>query len=120
MGFAGSAGYQELTGTAPTDPFRVICPPSPCPPTYPASFPAPLAGSPVPAGTYFIPFVSPATPRANPSIANTWTWFSVGNSSYHALQVDLRRRFGHRLSVRRAYTLSKALHDAHSLNQTTS
>src|SRR5260370_18195537 len=109
MGFAGSAGYQELTGTAPTDPFRVICPPSPCPPTYPASFPAPLAGSPVPAGTYFIPFVSPATPRANPSISNTWTWFSVANSSYHALQVALRRRFVQSLSVPGGYPLSKAL-----------
>jgi len=119
IGYVGSHGYHELIGIDANEPFPVICPASPCPATYPASFPAPLAGSPVPAGTYFIPFVSPATPRANPSIANTWTWFSVGNSSYHALQVDLRRRFSHGLSVRGVYTLSKALDDGDSLNQTT-
>ena len=119
IGYVGSHGYHELIGIDANEPFPVICPASPCPATYPASFPAPLAGSPVPAGTYFIPFVSPATPRANPSIANTWTWFSVGNSSYHALQVDLRRRFSHGLSVRGVYTYSKALDDGDSLNQTT-
>ncbi|HET6930355.1 MAG TPA: hypothetical protein VFI45_08540, partial [Candidatus Acidoferrum sp.] len=119
IGYIGSHGYHELIGIDANEPVPVICPASPCPATYPANFPAPLAGSPVPAGTYFIPFVSPATPRANPTIANTWTWFSVGNSSYHALQVDLRRRFSHGLSVRGVYTLSKALDDGDSLNQTT-
>ena len=119
IGYIGSHGYHELIGIDANEPFPVICPASPCPATYPGSFPAPLAGSPVPAGTYYIPFVSPATPRANPAIANTWTWFSVGTSSYHALQVDLRRRFSHGLSVRGIYTLSKALDDGDSLNQTT-
>ena len=119
IGYVGSHGYHELIGIDANEPFPVICPASPCPATYPSTFPAALAGTPVPAGTYFIPFVSPATPRANPSIANTWTWFSVGNSSYHALQVDLRRRFSHGLSLRGVYTLSKALDDGDSLNQTT-
>jgi hypothetical protein len=119
IGYVGSHGYHELIGIDANEPFPVICPASPCPATYPSTFPAPLAGTPVPAGTYYIPFVSPATPRANPSIANTWTWFSVGNSSYHALQVDLRRRFSHGLSVRGVYTYSKALDDGDSLNQTT-
>jgi hypothetical protein len=118
VGYVGSHGYHELIGIDANEPFPVICPASPCPATYPTNFPAPLAGAPVPAGTYYIPFVPPATPRANPSIANTWTWFSVGNSSYHALQVDLRRRFSHGLSVRGVYTLSKALDDGDSLNQT--
>jgi len=119
IGYVGSHGYHELIGIDANEPFPVICPASACPTTYPSTFPAALAGTLVPPGTYFIPFVSPATPRANPSIANTWTWFSVGNSSYHALQVDLRRRFSHGLSVRGAYTLSKALDDGDSLNQTT-
>jgi hypothetical protein len=70
----------------------------------------------VPPGTYFIP---PATPRPNPAIANTWTWFSRGDSSYQALQIDLRRRFSHGLSVRGVYTFSKALDDGDSVNQTT-
>jgi hypothetical protein len=75
-----------------------------------------LAGAPVPAGTFYIP---KGTPRANPTLANTWTWFSRGDSSYHALQVDLRRRFSHGLTLRGVYTFSKTLDDGDSLNQTT-
>jgi hypothetical protein len=140
IGYVGSHGYHELIGIDANEPVPVICPASPCPavyPTYDASQPvtptngptlgfpinspkglpdSPLAGAPVPAGAYFIPA---NTPRANPTIANTWTWFSVGNSSYHALQVDLRRRFSHGLSLRGVYTYSKALDDGDSLNQTT-
>jgi hypothetical protein len=140
IGYVGSHGYHELIGIDGNEPFPVICPASPCPavyPTYDASKPvtptngptlgfpinlpngapnSPLAGAPVPAGTYYIPA---GTPRANPALANTWTWFSVGNSSYHALQVDLRRRFSHGLSLRGVYTYSKALDDGDSLNQTT-
>jgi len=131
IGYVGSHGYHELIGIDANEPFPVVCPASPCPAVYPTvnasanppvtiatGFPvgSPLAGAPVPAGSYYIPA---GTPRANPAIANTWTWFSVGNSSYHALQVDLRRRFSHGLSVRGVYTLSKALDDGDSLNQTT-
>src|SRR5437763_2969206 len=86
------------------------------PSRYPASFPAGVAGTAVPDGVYFIPA---GAPKANPAIANTWTWFSEGTSSYHALQVDLRRRFSRGLSVRGVYTFAKALDDGDSLNQTT-
>jgi hypothetical protein len=75
-----------------------------------------LAGAPVPAGTYYIPA---GAPKANPAISNTWTWFSEGVSSYHALEVDVRRRFSRGLSLRGVYTFSKALDDGDSLNQTT-
>ena len=119
VGYVGSHGYHELIGIDANEPVPVICPASPCPATYPANFPAGIAGTLVPAGTYYIPFVAPATPRANPGLANTWTWFSVGTSSYNALQVDLLRRFSHGLSFRGAYTYSKALDDGDSLNQTT-
>jgi hypothetical protein len=119
VGYVGSHGYHEIVGVDANEPFPVICPASPCPATYPATFPTGLAGTPVPAGSYFIPFVAPATPRANPAIANTWTWFSRGDSSYHALQLDLRRRFSHGFSVRGVYTFSKTLDDGDSVNQTT-
>ena len=56
-----------------------------------------LGWEPVPVGTYYIPA---NTPKANPNLANTWTWFSEGTSSYNALQVDLTRRFSHNLSFR--------------------
>ena len=116
MGYVGSHGYHELVGLDANTPVPVICPASPCPAVYPANFPAPLAGTPVPAGTYYIPT---GTPKANPTLANTWTWFSVGNSNYNALEVNLNRRFSNDLSLRANYTWSKALDDGDSLNQTT-
>ena len=119
VGYVGSHGYHEIVGVDANEPFPIICRAAPCPANYPSTFPVGLANTPVPAGSFYIPFVSPATPRANPAIANTWTWFSRGDSSYHALQLDLRRRFSHGLSVRGIYTWSKVLDDGDSVNQTT-
>lgn len=133
VGYVGSHGYHELIGVDGNEPVPIICPASPCPSVYPTwdpsqpttatnspnvGFPigSPLAGAPVPAGTYYIPA---GTPKANPALANTWTWFSVGTSSYNALQVDVTRRFSHGLSFRGVYTFSKALDDGDSMNQTT-
>ncbi|MBV9180540.1 MAG: hypothetical protein JO356_04455 [Acidobacteria bacterium] len=114
LGYVGSHGYHELIGVDANEPFPVVCPASPCPATYPSTFPSPLAGSPVPAGSYYVP----TTVRANPTIANTWTWFSLGASNYHALQVDANRRFSYGLSLRGVYTWSKALDDGDSVNAT--
>jgi hypothetical protein len=130
VGYIGSHGYHELIGIDANEPFPTICPASPCPAVYPTvsttppvvtiatGFPAnsPLAGAPVPAGSYYIPA---GTAKANPALANTWTWFSEGTSSYHALQVDFSRRFSHGLSLRGVYTWSRTLDDGDSLNQTT-
>jgi hypothetical protein len=140
VGYVGSHGYHELIGVDANEPFPTICPAAPCPavyPTYDASKPvtptngptlgfpinlpsgvpnSPLAGAPVPAGSYYIPA---GAPRANPTIANTWTWFSEGVSTYNALQVDVRRRFTGGLMLRGVYTFSKTLDDGDSLNQTT-
>jgi hypothetical protein len=116
VGYVGSHGYHEIVGIDANEPIPTICPTPSCPTTYPSSFPAPLAGSPVPAGSYYIPF---GTPKANPTLANTWTWFSRGDSNYNALQVDVNRRFSHGLSLRGIYTWSKALDDGDSVNGTT-
>jgi carboxypeptidase family protein len=142
IGYVGSHGYHELSGVDANEPTPVICPASPCPAVYPTFDPSqpavlfdpanptkstndpavgfpvgsPLAGVPVPAGTYYIP---PKTPRANAALANTWTWFSRGDSSYHALQAELRRRFSQGLLLQGVYTFSKTLDDGDSLNQTT-
>jgi hypothetical protein len=131
VGYVGSHGYHELVGVDANEPTPVICPASPCPAVYPTvnasanppvtiatGFPAgsPLAGASVPAGSYYIPA---GTPKPNAALANTWTWFSRGDSSYHALQVDLTRRISRGLSVRGVYTWSKTLDDGDSLNQTT-
>jgi len=116
IGYIGSHGYHELIGVDANEPFPVICPASPCPANYPATFPAGLANTPVPAGTFFVP----TNVKANPAIANTWTWFSRGDSSYHALQVDLNHRFSSGFLLRGVYTFAKALDDGDSLNATTS
>jgi hypothetical protein len=116
VGYVGSHGYHELLGLDANEPIPTICPAAPCPAVYPATFPVGIAGTPVPAGSFFIPA---GTPNANPALAQTWTWFSLGTSSYHALQVDVRRRFSHGLTFRGIYTFSKALDDGDSLNQTT-
>jgi hypothetical protein len=116
VGYVGSHGYHELIGIDANEPFPVICPASPCPANYPATFPAGIANTPVPAGTYFVP----TTTKANPAIANTWTWFSEGTSSYNALQIDVNRRLSAGLTLRGVYTFSKVLDDGDSLNASTS
>ncbi len=113
--YAGSHGYHELVGADGNVPAAVICPASPCPAVYPATFPVGLAGTPVPAGSYYIPAGSP---KQNPTLANTWTWFSIGDSNYNSLQVDARHDFSQGLYLRGVYTWSKALDDGDSLNQT--
>jgi len=116
VGYVGSHGYHEIVGVDGNTPVPTICPASPCPATYPKTFPVGLAGTPVPAGAYYIPT---GRPKANTTLANTWTWFSVGDSSYNSLQVDVNHRYSHGLSLRGVYTWSKALDDGDSLNATT-
>ena len=142
IGYVGSHGYHELIGIDANEPTPVICPAFPCPAVYPTFDPSqpivhydpanptaptndptigfrigsPLAGAPVPAGSFYIP---PQTARPNAAIANTWTWFSRGDSSYHALQTELRKRFSRGLFLRGVYTFAKTLDDGDSLNQTT-
>lgn len=116
VGYIGSHGYHEIIGVDANEPFPVVCPAAPCPATYPGTFPAGLAGTPVPAGTYYVPSAT----KANPAIGNTWTYFSAGDSSYHALQIDLNRRFSGGVLLRGVYTWSKTIDDGDSLNSTTS
>jgi hypothetical protein len=116
VGYMGSHGYHEIIGIDANEPFPVICPAAPCPANYPATFPKGLAGTPVPAGAFFIP----STVKANPTLNNTWTWFAIGTSSYNALQVDVNRRLSAGLTVRGVYTYAKVLDDGDSVNATTS
>ena len=115
--YVGSHGYHEIVGVDANTPVPTICPASPCPAVYPSTFPVGLAGTPVPAGSFYIPA---GRPKANPTLANTWTWFGVGDSLYNALEVDFNRRFSNGLALRGVYTWSKALDDGDSVNGTTS
>ncbi|HJT01776.1 MAG TPA: carboxypeptidase-like regulatory domain-containing protein, partial [Terriglobales bacterium] len=115
VGYVGSHGYHEIIGVDANGPVPTICPAAPCPARFPANFPGALASAPVPAGTFYIPA---GTPKANPNLANTWTWFSRGDSNYNALQVDVNRRFSRGFCLRGVYTWSKALDTGDSLNGT--
>jgi hypothetical protein len=116
VGYVGSHGYHEIVGVDANEPFPVICPASPCPAIYPSTFPVGIAGTPVLPGTYYVP----TAVRANPTIANTWTYFSEGDSSYNALQIDVNHRFANGFSARGVYTWSKTLDNGDSVNATTS
>ncbi len=123
VGYVGSHGYHELLGLDANEPAPLICPAAGCPATYPTLYTATgatVTGVPVPAGTYYVPAACAATnPTCTASLAGTWTWFGVGDSSYNALQVDLNHRFSQGLTVRGVYTWSKSLDDGDSLNSTT-
>lgn len=119
VGYIGSHGYHEIIGLDANEPAPVICPASPCPATFPANFGA-LTGTPVPAGTYYVPAACAASnPTCNVSLLSTWTWFALGTSSYDSLQAVVTHRFSRGLSIRGTYTWSKALDDGDSLNGTT-
>ncbi|MGC8548354.1 MAG: carboxypeptidase regulatory-like domain-containing protein [Acidobacteriaceae bacterium] len=117
VGYIGSHGYHQMVSLDDNEPTPAICPSASCPSAYPSNFPSPLAGAAVPNGAYYIPA---GTPRANPSLGPAWAWFSVGDSSYNALQFDLHHRLSHGLLLRGVYTWSKALDDGDSLNATAS
>ena len=90
IGYVGSHGYHEMLSLD-------------------ANIPIPtLVG-----GTIFYPKTAAL---ANPSLANTTTWFSEGLSSYNALQLDLNRRFSKGFQLRGVYTFSKSLDDGTAWN----
>ncbi|HET9180333.1 MAG TPA: carboxypeptidase-like regulatory domain-containing protein [Terriglobia bacterium] len=98
--YVGSHGYHEIVSLDANIPVPVTCPAIPCPAT-------------LPAGTIYTPR---GAPLANPELANTWTWFSEGVSSYNALQAEIRQRFSRELEFRGAYTWSKSLDNGDTLN----
>lgn len=100
VGYVGSHGYHEIVSIDANEPIPTICPAAPCPAT-------------LPAGTVFYP---KGAPLANPNLANTWSWFSEGDSSYNALQIDLDRRLSRGLAIRSVYTWSKRLDNGDTLN----
>jgi autotransporter translocation and assembly factor TamB len=100
VGYVGSHGYHEVVSLDANEPFPTICPTAPCPAS-------------LPPGTYYI---ASGSLKANPALANTWSWFSEGVSSYNALLLDVTHRFSKGLALRGVYTWSKTLDDGDSLN----
>jgi len=90
LGYVGSHGYHEMLSLN--------------------------ANEPVPTFVNGSAFYPTGAVNANPALANTTTWMSEGLSSYHALQVDVNRRFSKGFQFRGVYTWSKNLDDGTALN----
>ena len=100
VGYVGSHGYHEIIGFDANEPIPddLSCGAVPRGLSHGKSsalrrrrcgFPAgsPLAGAPVPAGSYYIPCGHAEGQRR--SLANTWTWFSLGRQ--HLQRIANRR-----------------------------
>jgi hypothetical protein len=61
----------------------------------------------VPEGAQYIPGPAPTLP--NPNLGAGFFWYTEGNTSYNALQVDVSHRFSKGLQFRANYTWSKDL-----------
>jgi hypothetical protein len=102
VGYIGSHGYHQILSGDLNQPASVACPAN-CP-----------AG--VPNGTIYYP----TTTKANPSLANTTSWFSQGSSNYNGLIVDVRRSIASGLQFRANYTFAKNLDDGSAWNTSVS
>jgi Carboxypeptidase regulatory-like domain len=102
VAYVGSHGYHGLLSIDPNDIPAQVC-------TSAAGCTA--GGTPgttksvVPNGAQFIP----VTTRPNPYLGAGFFWYTEGNSSYNALQIDLKKRLSHGLQFRANYTWSKDL-----------
>ena len=101
VAYVGSFGYHGLVSIDPNSiPAQLCTSASGC-----------VAGgngtvkSTVPQGVNYIPVGA----RPNPYLSGGFFWYAEGNSSYNALQTEVRRRFSHNFEFRANYTWSKNL-----------
>ena len=102
LAYVGSHGYHGLLSIDPNSiPAQVCSSAAGCT----AGGTPGTARSTVPQGAQYIPIAS----RPNPYLGAGFFWYTEGNSSYHALQVDVMRRLTKGLEFRANYTWSKNL-----------
>jgi hypothetical protein len=102
VAYVGSHGYHGLLSIDPNTVAPMIC-------TSAAGCTAGGTGtarSTVPQGMQYIPAVSS---RPNPYLGAGFFWYTEGNSSYNALELDVNHRFSRGLEFRGNYTWSKNL-----------
>ncbi len=102
VSYVGSHGYHGFLSVDPNSVSPQICAnPAGC-----ASGGIGTASGTVPQGAQYIP----KTPsRPNPYLSAGFFWYTEGNTSYNALQVDVVRRLSRGLQFRANYTWSKNL-----------
>lgn len=103
IGYIGSHSYHQILSLDANEPGFVICPNIACP-------------SSLAVDTIYYP----NTVKANPAVTNTTSWYSMGNASYNALEVDVRRSYSNGLQLRGNYTWSKNLDNGSAWNTSVS
>jgi hypothetical protein len=116
IGYVGSFGYHELISIDPnTVPAEICSNPAGC-----QSGGIGTAKGRVAEGMQYVPV---ASGRPNPYLSGGFFWYSKGNSSYNALQVDIVRHLGQGLQLRGNFTwarnldLNSAVQGAQASNQ---
>ena len=103
VAYVGSFGYHGLLSVDPNAiPTQICSNPSGCS----SGGNGTLTGT-VPQGAQYIP--GPHATLPNPNLGAGFFWYTEGNSSYNALQVDVSHRFSKGLQFRANYTWSKDL-----------
>ncbi len=108
IGYVGSFGFHQIISIDANSIPPEICGSPTCTAGGVASsgLPAPVtAQSTVPVGATYIPVGR----RPNPNLGGGFFWYTEGNSSYNALQLDVTKRFTRRFQFRANYTWSKSL-----------
>jgi hypothetical protein len=107
--YVGSFGYHGLLSVDPNAIQPQICSNAAGCSSGGVATAAALANIPhiVPMGTQYIPGPGAALP--NPNLGAGFFWYTEGNSSYNALQLDVSHRFSKGLQFRANYTWSKDL-----------
>jgi len=101
IGYVGSHGYHGMVSVDPNDiPAQICSNPAGC-----TAGGTSATTSLVPLGAQYIPVQS----RPNPYLGAGFFWYTEGNSSYNALQMDVSRRLSRALEFRANYTWSKNL-----------
>ncbi len=101
VSYVGSFGYHGLLSIDPnTIPAQICSNPAGCAAGGVSAF-----HSTVPQGAQYIPVGT----RPNPYLSGGFFWYTEGNSSYNALQVDVNHRLSRTFQLRANYTFSKSL-----------
>jgi len=107
VSYVGSHGYHDMLSLDPNTILPQVCASATCTAggIGQGLGVAPFGQSTVPQGTYHIPVGR----RPNPNLSGGFFWYTQGNSSYNALQIDVTRRLSQGFQFRTNYTWSKNL-----------
>ncbi|MDP9053175.1 MAG: carboxypeptidase regulatory-like domain-containing protein [Acidobacteriota bacterium] len=100
ISYVGSHGYHNLISVDPNSIPAQVCQSATC-----TSGGMGSARGTVPQGAVYIP----VSTRPNPYLGAGFFWYTEGNTSYNALQIDVTRRFSKGLQVRGNFTWSRNL-----------